>query len=87
MGEHADDLIDSYYAGDDDYGYDDYGFPVRPKPTPITIRGVVGRKTEKAFLFTDQHGNEEWFPFSQTLTIDPNYIVVTRWIANQKGYT
>lgn len=64
----------------------------------FVVKGHISRETEKAILVKqiekpDGKVEDEWFPFSQVREIhrdgsplDPEpHLVVTRWIAEQKG--
>jgi hypothetical protein len=71
----------------------------RPGNTYITIRGQIGRETDKAIQFTVQAiGNDdieeeptEWFPLSQVEKIwrnkgtTPDEMQVSEWILKAKG--
>lgn len=53
----------------------------------VELQGAVGRETDKAIQFTPDGGELLWLPLSQVTEIhrDDNRIVVTRWIASEKG--
>lgn len=59
----------------------------------LELTGLVKHETDEALLFYDYDREEEiWFPLSQIEEIHRNpkgegSIVVTDWIARQKGYS
>lgn len=50
----------------------------------IKLEGEFVRETEKAYLFCIE-GEEHWFPKSQTKERGETHIIVTVWIAEQRG--
>lgn len=69
------------------------GAYVRGNSEKVTLKGVtIGKETEKAVLVTI-NGKEHWMPLSQitsitrTKTAGGDTIVVSAWIAKEKGLT
>lgn len=94
MGEFADDLIDQgmfdYYDGRDEEDYDgDPGYYRRrsPPPPPVRISGFMVHSTARAVLwqFASEEVNQEWFPRTQIIEIGKDHMLVSSWIAAQKG--
>ena len=57
----------------------------------VTIPCTKVRETDAAIMVQDEEGDNVWFPWSQMVEthFDKNlkgHIVVTEWIAKQKGY-
>lgn len=50
----------------------------------VSFDGVLIRETKKAYLFQIE-GTKHWFPKSRVQEVGPNRIVVSEWIAVEKG--
>lgn len=63
----------------------------RPEPKPRSDKEVIFKhsgilaRTDKAVLISIR-GNETWIPLSQIIKIDSDYVSMTQWLAEQKGF-
>ncbi len=72
-----------YDGSDWDFEYDDEN----NENIGLIVEGSAKSQTILAVLWITRKGEEVWIPKSQILNQEPNFICITDWLAEQRGWT